>query len=205
MGVCYSDFLGSCRLDLNFMIHELKKNVRKEAFINRQKAFAADIGNSASLLSSVLAGYRGVPIAGYLPIKTEIDPLSAMEEASAHSVVGVPVIQGNSKPLKFSRWEPGCHLKKGPFDVQIPVNSYYFVPEVLIIPMVGFDRNGGRLGYGGGFYDRTLEHLRSRHATLAIGFAYSQQEFENLPLEATDQKLDIIITEKEIIEFKHSK
>ena len=187
------------------MIHELKKKVRKEAFINRHNAFVADIGNSASLLSSVLAGYRGVPIAGYLPIKTEIDPLSAMEEVSAHSVVGVPVIQGNSKPLKFSRWEPGCHLKKGPFDVQIPVNSYYFVPEVLIIPMVGFDRDGGRLGYGGGFYDRTLEHLRSRYATLAIGFAYSQQEFENLPLEATDQKLDIIITEREIIEFKHSK
>ena len=197
--------LGSCRLDLNLMIQELKKKVRKEAFINRQKAFAADIGNSASLLSSVLAGYRGVPIAGYLPIKTEIDPLSAMEEASAHNLVGVPVIQGNSKPLKFSRWEPGCNLKKGPFDVQIPVNSYYFVPEVLIIPMVGFDRNGGRLGYGGGFYDRTLEYLRSRQATLAIGFAYSEQEFENLPLEPTDQKLDIIITEREIIEFKHSK
>ena len=192
-------------MDFNLMIQELKKKVRKEAFINRQKAFSADIGNSASLLSSFLAGYRGVPIAGYLPIKTEIDPLSAMEEASAHSLVGVPVIQGNSQPLKFSRWEPGCHLKKGPFDVQIPVNSYYFDPEVLIIPMVGFDRNGGRLGYGGGFYDRTLEHLRSRQATLAIGFAYSEQEFENLPLDYTDQKLDIIITEKEIIEFKHSK
>ena len=192
-------------MDFNLMIQELKKKVRKEAFINRQKAFSADIGNSASLLSSVLAGYRGVPIAGYLPIKTEIDPLSAMEEASAHSLVGVPVVQGNSKPLKFARWEPGCDLKKGPFDVQIPVNSCYFVPEVLIIPMVGFDRNGGRLGYGGGFYDRTLEHLRSKHATLAIGFAYSEQEFENLPLDYTDQKLDIIITEREIIEFKHSK
>ena len=192
-------------MDLDLMIQELKKKVRKEAFINRQKAFAADIGNSASLLSSVLAGYRGVPIAGYLPIKTEIDPLSAMEEASAHSLVGVPVVQGNSKPLKFARWEPGCDLKKGPFDVQIPVNSNYLVPEVLIIPMVAFDRNGGRLGYGGGFYDRTLDYLRSRHATLAIGFAYSEQEFENLPLEPTDQKLDIIITEREIIEFKHSK
>ena len=192
-------------MDFNLMIQELKKKVRKEAFINRQKAFAADIGNSASLLSSVLAGYRGVPIAGYLPIKTEINPLSAMEEASAHSLVGVPVVQGNSKPLKFARWEPGCNLKKGPFDVQIPVSSYYFDPEVLIIPMVGFDRNGGRLGYGGGFYDRTLEHLRSKHATLAIGFAYSEQEFENLPLDYTDQKLDIIITEREIIEFKHSK
>ena len=192
-------------MDFNLMIQELKKKVRKEAFINREKAFAADIGNSASLLSSVLAGYRGVPIAGYLPIKTEIDPLSVMEEASAHSLVGVPVVQGNSKPLKFARWEPGCDLKKGPFDVQIPVISNYFVPEVLIIPMVGFDRNGWRLGYGGGFYDRTLERLRSKHATLAIGFAYSAQEFENLPLDYTDQKLDIIITEREIIEFNYSK
>ena len=191
-------------MGFNLMIQELKNKVRKEAFINRQKAFSIDIGNSASLLSSFLAGYRGVPIAGYLPIKTEIDPLSAMEEAFAYSLVGVPVIQGNSKPLKFSRWEPGCHLKKGPFDVQIPVNSNYLVPEVLIIPMVAFDRNGGRLGYGGGFYDRTLDYLRSRHATLAIGFAYSEQEFENLPLEPTDQKLDMIITEREIIELKHS-
>jgi 5-formyltetrahydrofolate cyclo-ligase len=94
------------------MIQELKKQIRKEAFDKRKKAFAADIGNSASILSSVLAGFRGVAIAGYLPIKTEINPLSAMEEASAHSLVGVPVIQGNSKPLKFSRWEPGCDLKK---------------------------------------------------------------------------------------------
>ena len=183
------------------MIQELKKKIRKEAFIKRDKAFVADIGNTASLLSSVLAGYRGVPIAGYLPIKTEINPLAAMEEASAHNLIGVPVIQGNSKPLRFSKWEPGCHLKKGPFDVQIPVNTNYFAPEVLIIPMVGFDRTGGRLGYGGGFYDRTLEFLRSKQATLAIGFAYSDQEFENLPLEPTDQKLDIIVTERDIIEF----
>ena len=88
--------------------------------------------------------------------------------------------------------------------MQIPVNSNYLIPEVLIIPLVAFDRGGGRLGYGGGFYDRTLDYLRSRHATLAIGFAYSEQEFENLPLEPTDQKLDIIITEREIIELKHS-
>ena len=200
---CNSSFLALCYLDFILMIQDLKKKVRKQALINRQKAFAADNGNSASFLSSVLAGYRGVPIAGYLPIKTEIDPLSAMEEAAAHSLVGVPVIQGNSKPLKFSRWEPGCHLKKGSFDVQIPMNAHYLIPEVLIIPMVAFDRNGGRLGYGGGFYDRTLDYLRSRHAILAIGFAYSEQEFENLPMEPTDQKLDIVITEREIIEFKH--
>ena len=121
------------------MIQELKKKIRKEAFIKRDKAFVADIGNTASLLSSVLAGYRGVPIAGYLPIKTEIDPLSAMEEASAHSLVGEPVGQGNLTPLKFARWEPGCDLKKGPFDVQIPMNSYYFVELI--------DSNGKKFGF----------------------------------------------------------
>ena len=71
--------------------------------------------------------------------------------------------------------------------------------------MVGFDRLGGRLGYGGGFYDRTLAFLRSRQATLAIGFAYSDQEFENLPLEKTDQGLDVVITEREIIEVNRHK
>ena len=95
----------------------MKKKVRREAFINRQKAFAADIGNSASLLSSVLAGYRGVPIAGYLPIKTEIDPLSAMEEVSAHSLVGVPVIQGNLNHLSFQDGNQVVILKRS-FDVQ---------------------------------------------------------------------------------------
>ena len=77
------------------MIQELKRQIRKEAFNRRKKAFAADIGNSGLILSSVLAGFRGVAIAGYLPIKTEISPLSATEEASAHSLFGVPVIQGN--------------------------------------------------------------------------------------------------------------
>ena len=182
------------------MKQDLKKKVRKEAFINRQKAFAADIGNSASLLSSVLAGYRGAPIAGYLPIKTEIDPLSAMEEASAHSLVGVPVVQGNSKPLKFARWEPGCVLKKGPFDVQIPVNSYYFVPEVLIIPMVGFDRTGGRLGYGGGFYDRYLDKVSKIKKIFKIGLGFSYQEIKKIPINKHDKKLDLIITEKKIIQ-----
>ena len=182
------------------MIQDLKKKVRKEALISRQRAFADDFGNSASLLSSVLAGYRGVPIAGYLPIKTEIDPLSAMEEASAHSLVGVPVIQGNSQPLKFSKWEPGCHLKKGPFDVQIPVNSNYLVPEVLIIPMVAFDRNGGRLGYGGGFYDRTISKFRATERKARfVGVAYSGQAVDKVPIASTDEPMDGILTPSGLI------
>jgi len=182
-------------------LEDLKAAARKAAFARRKLAHAADSGAGAGLLSSVLAGYRGVPMAGYMPIRTEIDPCPAMAEASAHGMVGVPVIQAAGAPLKFSRWEPGCEMKEGPFGAKIPALDEFFEPEVVIVPLVAFDRHGGRLGYGGGFYDRTLEKLRAKRATLAIGFAYADQAAEALPLESTDQPLDMIVTEGEIIDL----
>ena len=182
-----------------------KSAVRKEAFARRKIAHSLDKGIAATLLSSVLAEYRGIPLAGYLPIRTEINPLAAMEEAAAHSIVGVPVIQGAAQPLKFSRWEPNCALKDGPFGARVPFEDNFFDPEILIVPLVAFDISGGRLGYGGGFYDRTLALLRSKRPTLAIGFAYAVQMEEDLPLEATDQLLDMVITEEKIIRFERDK
>lgn len=180
---------------------EQKAAARKAAFARRKDAFdSAGPGQSAHL-SEVLAGYRGVPLAGYMPIRTEISPLVAMAEASAHGPVGVPVIQGEATPLEFSRWEPDGALRDGPFGAKVPVEDNYFDPEIVIVPLVAFDTKGGRLGYGGGFYDRTLERLRSRRATLAIGFAFDAQEADHLPLEDTDQPLDMMITETRIIEF----
>ncbi len=182
-------------------LNEIKAAARKAAFARRKDAFATAPAAQSSLLSECLAGYRGVPLAGYMPIRTEIDPLPAMAEAAAHGTVGVPVIQEEGMPLEFSRWEPGGALRAGPFGAQVPVVDDYFDPEILIVPLVAFDRNGGRLGYGGGFYDRTLERLRARRATLAIGFAFSAQEAAELPLEPTDQPLDMIVTEQEVIQF----
>ncbi|WP_103764001.1 5-formyltetrahydrofolate cyclo-ligase [Roseovarius confluentis] len=180
---------------------EVKAAARKAAFARRKAAFDAAEGAGAGLLSGVLAGYRGVPLAGYMPIRTEIDPLPAMSEATAHGAVGVPVIEGEGLPLKFSRWEPGGALRDGPFGAKVPEVDDFFEPEILIVPLVAFDRKGGRLGYGGGFYDRTLELLRGKRATLAIGFAFAAQEAEGLPLEPTDQPLDMVVTEKEVISF----
>jgi 5-formyltetrahydrofolate cyclo-ligase len=180
---------------------EIKAAARKAAFARRKAAHEAHSGARASLLSECLAGYRGVALSGYMPIRTEIDPVPAMAEAAAYGPVGVPVIQAAGQPLKFSRWEPGCALKEGPFGAMIPEVDDFFEPEILIVPLVAFDRRGGRLGYGGGFYDRTLELLRGKRATLAIGFAYAAQEAESLPLEPTDQPLDMVVTEKEVISF----
>ena len=180
---------------------EIKAAARKAAFARRKEAFDAGYPAQSAYLSEVLAGYRGVPLAGYMPIRTEINPIPAMAEASAHGPVGVPVIQAAGQPLKFSRWEPEGELKDGPFGAKVPVVDDYFEPEILIVPLVGFDAKGGRLGYGGGFYDRTLELLRSKRATMAIGFAFDAQEAEELPLEPTDQPLDLMVTETGIREF----
>ncbi|MFK7752900.1 MAG: 5-formyltetrahydrofolate cyclo-ligase [Sedimentitalea sp.] len=177
---------------------DIKAAARKAAFARRKAAFARG-GAVAGVLSGLLAGHRGVALAGYMPIRTEIDPLPAMAEASAYGPVGVPVIQASGHALKFSRWEPDCTMVEGPFGAQIPADEDYFEPEILIVPLVAFDRRGGRLGYGGGFYDRTLEQLRARRATLAVGFAYADQEADALPLEPTDQPLDLIVTEHGVI------
>lgn len=176
----------------------IKADARKAAFARRKAAHQDAWPGACALLSEVLAGHRGVPVSGYMPIRTEIDPLPAMAEAAAYGPVGVPVIQDAGQPLLFSRWEPGSPMKDGPFGAQIPEHDDFFEPEIVIVPLVAFDAQGGRLGYGGGFYDRTLEQLRAKRATLAIGFAYAAQEADELPLEPTDQQLDMIVTERDV-------
>lgn len=183
-------------------MEEIKKAARARGFAARKAAFSAQLPGAAGVLSTVLAGYRGVPLSGYMPIRTEIDPLPAMEEASAHGPVGIPVIEAAGQPLKFARWEPGCALVEGAFGAMIPETIEWVTPEILIVPLVAFSRAGGRLGYGGGFYDRTLEGLRANGPVLAIGFAFAAQEADDLPLEPTDQPLDLIVTEQGVIEPK---
>ena len=178
---------------------ERKNAARKAAFAARKSAHGAGQGH-AGHLSSILAGYRGVPLAGYAQMRTEIDPTAALEEASAHGPVCLPVIVAKAQPLKFREWTPDCAMIAGTFGAQIPESGDWITPEILIVPLLAFSRTGGRLGYGGGFYDRTLEQLRAVKPTLAIGFAYAAQEMDDLPLERTDQPLDLIVTEQGIIE-----
>ena len=178
---------------------KLKAEARKAAFARREVAHEMGQG-TAGYLSEVLAGYRGVPTASYMAMRTEIDPTAAMEEAAAHGVVGVPVILGAGQPLKFREWTPDCAMIAGEFGAAIPERGAWMTPEIVIVPLVAFDRNGGRLGYGGGFYDLTLEQLRAMRPTMAIGFAFAGQEAANLPLEATDQPLDFIVTERGVIQ-----
>lgn len=176
-----------------------KQAARREALARRKAARSADSGAGAGRLSELLAGHRGVPLSGYMPIRSEIDPRPAMAEASAYGPVAIPVIEGPGLPLHFALWEPEMPLVEGPFGACIPAEPQYVTPEILIVPLVAFTRAGARLGYGGGFYDRTLAKLRGEGAVLAIGFAYAAQEAEALPHDPNDQPLDLIVTETEII------
>lgn len=171
-----------------------KDAARKAAFARRKIAHDSGVGTAAHL-SAFLAGHRGVPLAGYMAMRTEIDPSAAMEEAAAHGPVGVPVIIGAGQPLKFRIWEPGVDMIAGEFGALIPAEGDWMTPQIVIVPLVAYDLAGGRLGYGGGFYDRTLEGLRANQATLAIGFAYGAQRADMIPLEPTDQPLNLMITE----------
>lgn len=177
----------------------IKAAARTAGFARRKLAFDAARAAQAGYLSEVLAGFRGVPVSGYMPMRTEIDPLPAMAEAAAHGPVGVPVIIAKGQPLQFALWEPDCAMVEGPFKAQVPAGLAWMVPQILIVPLVAFDRHGGRLGYGGGFYDRTLQGLRARGPVMAIGFAFAGQQDDALPLEPTDQPLDLIVTESGII------
>lgn len=180
---------------------QIKAAARKAGFARRKEAHAARTIEADHHLAQLLSGTQGRVIAGYMPIRTEINPLRVMTELAAANTIAVPVIQGAGRPLEFSRWSAGGALREGPFGAQVPQHDDFVLPDIVIVPLVAFDRNGGRLGYGGGFYDRTLERLRKAGPLKAYGFAYAAQEADALPLEPTDQPLDAIVTEKGILTF----
>jgi 5-formyltetrahydrofolate cyclo-ligase len=175
-------------------VTDAKAAARTAAFAARKAAFAAGQGQAAELLADHLAAFVGHRLAGYMPMRTEIDPLPAM--AAHQGPVGVPVIMGAGQPLRFREWTPGSAMVEGAFKAMIPVEGAWIDPDVLIVPLLAFDARGYRLGYGGGFYDRTLQALRARHRVTAVGFAFAAQEVAEVPTDATDQRLDAIVTEQ---------
>lgn len=179
-----------------------KAAARKTARARRRAAHDPKRGaRAAARLLEELRPLSGRVIAGYMPIQTEVSPLPAMEAMAEKARIVVPVIQGNGLPLMFRQWSPGCAMTDGPFGARVPAAGDFLEPDVLIVPLLAFDRQGARLGYGGGFYDRTLEALRARRPVLAIGFAYAAQEAAALPIDSNDQPLDIIVTEAEVLRF----
>lgn len=189
-----------------------KQGARKQAkALRQQMAMAACDGARDALAACFLDGVPwrgcgpdgadGAIIGGYWPVEDEMDPrplLGAL--AIAGCQCALPVVQKAGEPLCFRVWQPGDRLEPGPYAIPAPLAAAAIViPTLLLVPLLAFDRSGHRLGYGGGYYDRTIARLRAKGALLAVGLAYAGQEVAAVPRTAADQALNWVVTEREAI------
>lgn len=163
---------------------------RPDAAIHAARNFIARVDVAAGAVVSL-----------YHPIKDELDTASlatALAEKGAR--LALPVVAARGAPLSFHAWTPGAALIKGAHGAMTPdPQAPVLKPDIVVAPLLAFTRDGGRLGYGGGYYDRTLETLRKDGEVVAVGYAYAGQEVDALPLSPLDQRLDWVVTEAEAI------
>ncbi|MGF1628497.1 MAG: 5-formyltetrahydrofolate cyclo-ligase [Kiloniellaceae bacterium] len=191
-------------------IQDAKRRLRAAARTARAAAAAADraAGSpaAAALRDRVLAAVPLVPgkvVSAYWPIGEEIDPRPLMAALAARGLLlALPALRGAGQPLDFRAWRPGDALQPAGFGTQEPLAAAPLVqPDLLLVPLLAFDAAGYRLGYGGGFYDRSLALLRRAGDTLAVGLAFAAQQVAAVPREATDQPLDLVVTERALVSF----
>jgi len=184
---------------------EIKRLARSRATLTR-----IDVHETAKAGAGAALAARGLPVArnsqnsiisAFHSFDTEISTFELFDKLVAEGwITALPVVVAKNTPLVFRQWAPGEALVLGRWNIKVPPEGAPEVlPDVLLVPLLAFDRKGFRLGYGGGFYDRTLEKLRALKSVTAIGVAYAGQEVDAVPHEEFDQRLDWIMTEKETI------
>ena len=139
-------------------------------------------------------------IGGYYPSNYEIDDLDILDLLEKKNFkVSLPIIKKDNQ-MKFYNWSRNDPLKINKFGIPEPISSKIVIPDILLVPLVSFDNELNRLGYGGGFYDRYIEKIEKVKKVIKIGLAFSYQKIKKIPTNKFDRKLDFIITEKEILQ-----
>ena len=185
-------------------VRERKQTLRKDAAARRAAAAAADGAAAERLADNFQASVpapTGAVVSGFHPFGEEIDVMVLLRRlGEAGHQMALPVVAKRGEPLVFRRWQAGDAMDEGPFGIREPrADAPELRPEVVLVPLLAFDRRGYRLGYGGGFYDRTLAELRAEGDTLAVGVAYAAQEVDDVPRDETDEPLDWVVTERDAI------
>ena len=185
----------------------VKAIMRREATARRDALPAAERQRAAETIAArafPVAIPPGVIVSGFMPLKSEINPLPLLRKlAEAGAQLALPAVAGKSKPLAMRGWAFGTPLASGVWGIREPMPDALAVdPDILIVPLLAFDRRGYRLGYGAGYYDMTLTGLRGRKPIVAVGIAYSAQEVDTVPITPRDARLDLVLTEKETIDFR---
>ena len=186
---------------------ERKASLRRDALgcrreIHKKRAATAT-ANLTEQLCIAIQG-RDKIIAGYWPIGDEIDCRPALENMAAEGFqIVLPVVAGQGEVLIFRTWKPGEDLETGPFGTAHPGPlAAVRTPDVILLPLIAFDVVGHRLGYGAGYYDRTIAALRRSGSIMAVGVSYDEQEVERIPADGHDQVMDAVMTDRRALWFK---
>ncbi|MBJ3777591.1 5-formyltetrahydrofolate cyclo-ligase [Acuticoccus mangrovi] len=180
-------------------LSEIKKGLRRDAMARRAAAAAAAPDAAERLAARAAALPAARTVSAYVAMRDEIDPLPLARALAARGMrLALPVVA--DKAMSFHAWADGEPLTPGPFGTMEP-SGEAATPDLLLVPLLAFTRDGGRLGYGAGHYDRWLAaHPEAK----TVGLAYAAQEVEALPIEPHDQPLDAILTEREFIRTKET-
>jgi 5-formyltetrahydrofolate cyclo-ligase len=146
----------------------------------------------------------GTIVSGFMPFKSEINPLPLLQKlGEAGARLALPAIAGRGKPLIIRAWQFGAPLDRGQWGIREPkADAHEVEPDILLVPLLAFDRAGFRLGYGAGYYDMTIHRLRALKSVTAIGIAFAAQEVPKIPTTPRDERLDLVLTEREAIDFR---
>lgn len=182
-----------------------QKQALRRVLTRRRAEACAATPNAAALLTALFLSTLTLPAAAlvstYRARAEELNPapLDAALQSLGHSLC-LPVVTGKGLPLQFRAYRTGDPLHTGAWNIEEPLPTASAVePDILLVPLLGFDRRGNRLGYGGGYYDRTIKGLRLRRRILAIGIGYAAQEMPHIPSASGDAPLDIVVTEKFVL------
>ena len=188
-------------------VSELKSIVRKDALIRRDAIPAAERAQAAETIAArafPLAIRPGTIVSGFMPLKTEINPLPLMRKLSrAGAQLALPAMDGRGKPLIMRAFAFGDALASGQWGIREPkAEAPEVAPDILLVPLLAFDRSGNRIGYGAGYYDMTIAKFRAMKPVIAVGIAFAAQEIDPVPVTARDARLDLVLTERDVIDLR---
>ena len=178
-----------------------KSKIRSKILILRKKNFNENLKIDLDKFLSFFKAntHNTKKIGGYYPSNYEIDDLEVLDFLEKQNYkISLPIVKKNNQ-MNFYEWSKKDPLKINKFGIPEPVSLKIVYPDILLVPLVGYDNDLNRLGYGGGFYDRYIEKIDKIKKVTKIGLAFSYQKIKSVPIDQYDKKLDFVITEKEIV------
>jgi 5-formyltetrahydrofolate cyclo-ligase len=191
------------------LIDEEKAIARRDA-LTRRNALPADLRAQAAETIAArpfpLPLAPGTIVSGFMPLKSEINPLPLMRKlAEAGARLALPVVDRRGTPLIMRAFAFGDALNSAQWGIREPKpDAPEVAPDIMLVPLLAFDRNGKRIGYGAGYYDMTIAKFRAMKSVATVGIAYAAQEIADVPVTERDARLDLVLTEREIIDLRGS-